>query len=97
MIGVLEQYFSIKIQNRETHLNNWSELQKLRNQIVHHRASSRKKSNPIIIKDNTQTLDEITVDKARLLRNIEAMHAFAEAIENGINSVPRQRKWKESD
>jgi hypothetical protein len=97
MVGVLEQYFSITIQNRETHLNNWSELQKLRNQIVHHRASSRKRSNPIIIKDDTQTLDEISVDKARLLRNIEVMHAFAEAIENGINSVPRQRQWKESD
>lgn len=97
MIGVLEKSFSIKIQNRETHLNNWSELQKVRNQIVHHRASSRKKTNPIIIKDDTQTLDEISVDKARLIRDIETMLAFAEAIENGINSVPRQRQWKEND
>ncbi len=97
MIGLLEQYFAIEIQNRESHLNNWSELQKLRNQIVHHRASSRKKSNPIIIKDDTQTLDEISVEKARLSRMIEDMHAFAVAIENGINSVPLQRQWKEND
>jgi hypothetical protein len=97
MIGLLEQYFAIEIQNRESHLNNWSELQKLRNQIVHHRASSRKKSNPIIIKDDTQTLDQISVEKARLLRMIEDMHAFAVAIENGINSVPLQRQWKEND
>lgn len=96
MVGVLEQSFSIEIQDRESHLNNWSELQKLRNQIVHHRASSRKKSNPIIIKDDTQTLDEISVERARLLSSIEAMHDFAVALENGINSVPRQRPWKEN-
>lgn len=97
MVDVLEKYFSIKILERESHFNHWSELQKLRNPIVHHRASSRKKSNPIIIKDDTQTLDEISVEKGLLLRNIEAMHDFAVAIENGINSVPRQRQWKESD
>lgn len=97
MIGVLDRDFGIEIQDRESHLNNWSELQKLRNQIVHHRASSRKKLNPIIIQDDTQTLDEISVEKARLLTSIEAMHGFAVAVEEGINSAPPRRKWKEGD
>ncbi len=97
MIGVLEKSFGVEIQNRELHLNRWSELKKLRNQIVHHRASSRKKSNPIIIKDETDTLDEIAVEKDTLMTNIDLMYAFAAAVEEGINSIPLRRKWKESE
>lgn len=97
MILLLEQYFGVTLQNRDTHFTNWDKLQKLRKQIVHHRASSRKKSNPIIIKDETQTLDEIVVEKDTLLTNIDLMYAFAVAVEEGINSIPLLKKWKESD
>lgn len=97
MIGVLEKYFGVELQNRESHLNNWSHLQKLRNQIVHHRASSRKKSNPIIIKDETNTLDEIVVEKDTLMSNIDHMYAFAVSVEEGINLIPASGKWKDPD
>lgn len=97
MIGVLEKYFHVNIQERETHLRNWSDLQKLRNNIVHHRASSRKKSNPIIIKDETVTLDEIVIEKDALLKYIDLMYAFAVAVEEGINSISMRTDWKETN
>ena len=76
MISVLEKDFGVKIEKREEHVNHWSELQKLRKAIVHHRASSRKKSHPIIIKDQTQTLDEIIVEKDTLMTNIDLCMAL---------------------
>jgi hypothetical protein len=97
MIGVLENDFGVKIEKREKHLSHWGDLQKLRKAIVHHRASSRKKSHPIIIKDQTQTLDEIIVEKDTLMTNIDLMYAFAVAIEEGVNSIPRPGRWKDSD
>lgn len=46
VVDVIEKEFGVTIENRESHLANWSKLQKLRNQIVHHRASSRKNLEP---------------------------------------------------
>jgi len=97
MIEILEQYFDVKIANRDTHLTNWDKLQKLRKQIVHHRASSRKKSNPITIKDQTVTIDEIVVEKDTVLNNIDLMYNFAVAVEQAINSIPLRRDWKDFD
>jgi hypothetical protein len=97
MIEILEQYFALKIENRDTHFTNWDKLQKLRKKIVHHRASSRKKSNPITIKDQTETLDEIVVEKDTVLRNIDLMYAFAVAVEQAVNSIPLRRERKDSD
>lgn len=97
MIGILERYFGVNIKNRETHFTNWSNLQQLRKKIVHHRASSRKKSNPITITDQTETLDEIIVEKDTVLRSIDLMYAFAVAIEEAINSTQLRREWKDSD
>ena len=97
MIEILEQKFGVSIENRDTHFTNWDKLQKLRKKIVHHRASSRKKTNPITIKDQTETLDEIVVEKDTVLRNIDLMYAFALAVEQSINSIPLRREWKDSD
>jgi hypothetical protein len=96
MIDVLKEYFHVNIQELETHLRNWSELQKLRKHIVHHRASSRKDSNPIIIKDETTTLDDIVIEKDALLKHIDLMYNFAVAIEQGINSISLRTDWKET-
>ncbi|MEK6283854.1 MAG: hypothetical protein AABN95_26165 [Acidobacteriota bacterium] len=95
MIGILEKYFRVDIQERDTHLRNWADLQKLRKQIVHHRASSRKTSNPIIIRDETLTLDEIVVDKDALLKNIDLMYTFAVAVEEAINSLTLNTDWRD--
>jgi hypothetical protein len=97
MIDVLKQYFGVVIENRDKHFANWDKLQKLRKQIVHHRASSRKRSNPIIVKDDTQTLDEIVVVKDTLMTNIDLMYSFAVAVEEGINGVPLRKRWKENE
>jgi len=90
-LSLLEKRFDVQIHNRALHLNRWSELKKLRNKIVHHRASSRKNSYPILIKDNTTTIDELLVARDVLLRYLDEMHTFALAIEAGISSPPRNR------
>ena len=97
MIEILEKHFGVNIANRDTHFTNWDKLQQLRKRIVHHRASSRKKTNPITIKDQTETLDEIVVDKETVLTNIDLMYNFAVAVEEGINSIQLRREWKECD
>jgi hypothetical protein len=96
-LALLEKRFDIHIHDRELHLNRWSELKKLRNKIVHHRASSRKNSYPIVITDDTPTIDEIIVSRDLLLRNLDEMHTFAIAIEAGIPNRPRNRSTDEME
>lgn len=97
MVEILEKHFGVNIENRDSHFTNWDKLQTLRKRIVHHRASSRKKTNPITIKDQTETLDEIIVEKDTVLRNIDLMYNFAVAVEEAINSIQLRRDWKDCD
>ncbi len=54
----------------------------LRNRIVHHKGYARKKTWPITIKDDTETIDEISVDKTYLMAAVDDMHEFALAVES---------------
>lgn len=45
---------------------------------------ARKKTWPIVIKDDTETIDEIFVDKTYLMAAVDDMHEFALAVESNI-------------
>ena len=83
-LRLLEKYFGREIQDGESHLKKWQVLKDLRNRIVHHKGYARKKTMPIIIKDDTQTIDEISVDKNYLMTAVDDMHEFALAVESNI-------------
>src|SRR5215211_3027700 len=73
-LKLLEKYFGREIQDRESHLKKWQVLNDLRNRIVHHKGYARKKTWPIVIKDDTETIDEISVDKTSLMAAVDDMH-----------------------
>lgn len=83
-LKLLEKYFGREIQDRESHLKKWQVLKDLRNRIVHHKGYARKKTWPIVIKDDTETIDEISVDKTYLMAAVDDMHEFALAVESNI-------------
>lgn len=80
-IKFLEGYFGIRISDRDLHLRNWAEIKKIRNVIVHSKASSKQKS---ILDPATRNSAPEPIDPEQITRWLATVFAFARDIEFAI-------------
>ena len=84
-VNLLKKLFGVEIQDKDVHFGRWEKLRKLRNNIVHHRGYSKKKVLFSITKDQTHTIDDISVSSEQIVQAMDDMFNFAYAIETGIH------------